>query len=84
MLRGALILILLIVVAHAFWRMMDGVLDGLSGRARTGSQRGIHMVRDPVCGTFVVPERAVAIEDGSRRVFFCSTTCREKYRSGNA
>jgi YHS domain-containing protein len=37
------------------------------------------MVRDPVCGTFVLPERAVTVADGSTRVFFCSTACRDKY-----
>ena len=46
--------------------------------------RGVNMVRDPVCGTFLLPERAVTLGDARRRVFFCSTTCRDKYRARSA
>jgi YHS domain-containing protein len=38
------------------------------------------MVRDPVCGTFVLPDQAFTIVDGRSRVFFCSGACRDKYR----
>jgi YHS domain-containing protein len=38
------------------------------------------MVRDPVCGTFVLPDHALTIVDGRSRVFFCSGACRDKYR----
>jgi hypothetical protein len=38
------------------------------------------MVRDPICGTFVLPDRAVSLTDGRQRVFFCSTACRDTYR----
>jgi len=34
-----------------------------------------------VCGTYVVPNRAVAITDGRRQVFFCSAICRDKYQA---
>ena len=80
-----LLLVLAMVVARAVWRVIDGVMDGLSGRAaRTQGghvpARAVQMVRDPVCGTYVIPDRAVALSDGSSRVFFCSTNCRDKYR----
>ena len=83
MFRLVLFVILSIFVARAFWRMVDGVLEGLSGRPpRSNIQsRGMQMVRDPVCGTFVVPDRAVAVSDGRRQVFFCSLVCRDKYRA---
>jgi YHS domain-containing protein len=42
------------------------------------------MVRDPVCGTFVVPDRAVRLTDGREPVFFCSTACRDKFRARTA
>ncbi len=84
MLRIVLILVLFIVIARAFWRVVDGVIEGMGG---TGSSRGTHMPargvqmeRDPVCGTYVVPERAIALVDRGRRVYFCSTACRDKYR----
>jgi YHS domain-containing protein len=39
------------------------------------------MVRDPVCGTFVVPERAVSLSVGREIVYFCSVACRDAYRA---
>jgi YHS domain-containing protein len=39
------------------------------------------MERDPVCGTFVVRERAISIGAGDRRVYFCSVRCRDKYQA---
>jgi YHS domain-containing protein len=83
MIRVALVLILLVFIARTFWRVVDGMLEGLTGRrpgART-PQRSTQMVRDPVCGTFILPGQAVTLADGSRRVYFCSTNCRDKYRT---
>jgi|SRR6266851_10527301 YHS domain-containing protein len=81
--RFALFILLAIFVARAFWRLVDGIVEGASGRSRGTStpQRGVSMVRDPVCGTFVVPERAVTIADGRTTVSFCSEACRDKYRA---
>jgi YHS domain-containing protein len=81
-----LLLVLAMIMARAAWRLIDGVLEGLAGRAgrSAGGQvpaRGVQMVRDPVCGTYVIPERAIALSDGSGRVFFCSVACKETYRA---
>jgi YHS domain-containing protein len=82
MLRIALLLILFMVLGRTFWRIIDGLVEGITGRTRTGvTQQGMAMVRDPVCGTFVLPERAVSLSDGRSRLFFCSDTCRDKYRA---
>ena len=82
MLRIALLILLLIFLARAFWRVVDGIIEGVTGRPRSRSpRRGAQMVRDPVCGTFVLPDRAVTLGDGSQRVFFCSAACRDKYRT---
>ncbi len=83
MFRIVLFVILSVFVARAFWRMVDGVIEGLSGRppGKNVQSRGVQMARDPVCGTYVVPDRAVAITDGRRQIFFCSTVCRDKYRA---
>ena len=83
MLRVALLVLLCVFVARTFWRMVDGLIEGLTGqppgRAKT-PRRAVQMARDPVCGTFVVPERAVALTDGRSQLFFCSTACRDKYK----
>jgi YHS domain-containing protein len=82
MLRLILFVVLAVFVARVFWRIFDNIVEGASGpRARTPvPDRGVPMVRDPVCGTFVVPDRAVILVDGGARVHFCSEACRDKYR----
>jgi hypothetical protein len=87
LLRLALIVVLAIVVARAFWRVVDGFVAGVGGTRRGGSQvptHGVQMVRDPVCGTFLLPDHALTMRDGRAQVFFCSDTCRDKYRAGAA
>ena len=84
MLRFALLLISFIFVARIFWRIVDSFMEGMTGRTRQQTQvpqPGVPMARDPVCGTFVLPDRALTLVDGRTRVFFCSDVCRDKYRS---
>ena len=83
MLRVVLLLVLSIVISRMFWRIVRSFNEGVAGGRREsgGPPRGVAMVRDPVCGTFVVPERAVALVHGRSRVFFCSDACRDKYRT---
>jgi YHS domain-containing protein len=84
MLRLLLLVVLFIVVARVFWRVVDNVIAAASGRPPGGSstpQRGVSMARDPICGTFVLPERALSLADGGVRVYFCSEACRDEYRS---
>lgn len=94
LLADLLWLILSAVVVRAVWRVIDGVMEGMSGPSRRAGARppngggvparGVQMVRDPVCGTYVVPTSALVVADGSRQVFFCSATCRDKYRARTA
>jgi YHS domain-containing protein len=85
LLRYVLIGILIIFIARAFWRVVDGIIDGLTGgQGRARMQSGVKMERDPVCGTFVVPDATLSLGDGRRRVFFCSPRCRDKYRARTA
>ena len=86
MFRFALLMILFIFIARAFWRVVDGIIEGITGTPRTPARRsrGVAMVRDPVCGTFVLPDRALSITVGRRQLFFCSPSCRDKYRAKTA
>ena len=84
MLRFLLFLALSIFVARAFWRLLDGIVEGASSRQPRGGQapeRGVSMVRDPVCGTFVLPASAITLVDGRTRLYFCSDKCRDQYRA---
>ena len=84
LLRLVLFVVFAVIVARAFWRLVDGIVEGISGRPRRGGghvpARGVQMVRDPVCGTFVVPSNALSLADGRLSVYFCSPACRDKYR----
>jgi YHS domain-containing protein len=75
--------LLFILLARALNRLWGGFKEGLGVRASGGPQvpqRGVQMVRDPVCGMFVVPSSALRIGDGRSSVYFCSQECRDKYR----
>lgn len=81
--RYILIFLLVAFLARALWRLLAGFIEGVTGTppgARV-PQRGVQMVRDPVCGTFVVPGRAVMLVEGAERVHFCSDRCRDQYRA---
>jgi YHS domain-containing protein len=82
LLRLALFIILAFFIGRAFWRLLDGIVEGASRGSRGARvpQRGTQMVRDPVCGTFVVPDLALSLGDGSNTVYFCSDICRDKYK----
>jgi YHS domain-containing protein len=41
----------------------------------------VPLARDPVCGTFVVPSRALSGGTGDDIRFFCSEKCRRTYEA---
>ena len=81
--RTLLLFILLLFLARAVLRFLGGVVQGVSTSGRTGggpaSPPVTKMVQDPVCGTYVVPGKAVALARGGLTTFFCSEACRQKY-----
>jgi uncharacterized protein len=86
MVRYVLIALLVLMAVRAVWRLVQGIVEGVS-EVRPGPsapRHGVQMLRDPVCGTFVVPDRAVSVSEGRQRVYFCSDACREKYRARTA
>lgn len=89
MVRFLLLAVLFTIAARMLWRIVDGIIEGATGESRsTRSTRtqapSVPMVRDPVCGTFVLPERAVKLVDGRQQIYFCSESCRDKYRARTA
>lgn len=83
MLRYLLLLVLFFIVARMFWRLVDGIVEGVTG-PRPGSRQvrpGTKLVRDPVCGTYIVPNTTLSLTSGSSTHYFCSEGCRSKYRA---
>jgi YHS domain-containing protein len=72
--------IVLLLVVRAAWKVLANLFTVTAGARRTtatGEPRAMKLVRDPVCGTYVSPDSAIA--DG--RNYFCSEKCRDEYRS---
>jgi YHS domain-containing protein len=44
------------------------------------SRPGGVLHKDPVCGTYVSDDSAIAKTIGGQKVYFCSPECRDKYR----
>jgi YHS domain-containing protein len=84
-LRFLLLAILILFVARAFWRVMDGVIEAAGGKRRAGggggAARPVKLQRDPVCGTFVAPSNALSLTNGRTTLYFCSERCRDEYQS---
>ena len=79
MIKLLLLVILVLLVARAFWRVVDGILDAAAG----GEKRvpPVKLVRDPVCGIYVAPNPGLSLTTGRTTHYFCSEECRSKYRA---
>lgn len=82
--RALLLFVLFWVIARLFWKFIGGVVSGASAAGqqagrRGGMQSGVKMLPCPVCGTYVVPGKAMMQTSGSGPVYFCSDKCRAAY-----
>jgi hypothetical protein len=66
----------LLVLMYAGLSILRGLLRAFTpaGQVRGTAAAG-HLVKDPVCGTYVPEATAIHVGDA----FFCSETCRRKY-----
>jgi YHS domain-containing protein len=84
LLRTLLIVVLVLLIVRFVWRLMQGIAVGMSGppsAARTRQSTPVKMVADPVCGTYVVPGKALQATRGRETHYFCSDTCRAKWEA---
>ena len=86
MARALLFFVLFVLLVRALSQLWRGLVQGIQGTQGRASvpTRGVQMMRDPVCGTFVVPDRAVMLSVGRERLYFCSDSCRDAYRARTA
>jgi YHS domain-containing protein len=71
-------LLLLYFVLRALSRLWHGIVEGMSVPRET-QPAAVPLARDPVCGTFVVPARALTGGTGADIKYFCSENCRRTY-----
>jgi YHS domain-containing protein len=84
LLRFLLLLVLGLLIVRAVWRVIAGMADGIArppGSRGGPPERGVQMVRDPVCGTFLLPGSALTLSDQGTVRYFCSEKCREAYKA---
>ena len=83
MIRALLVIVLLLAVAWAFWRFVDGIIDTFGGlpkdRKRGRRAAAVKLVRDPVCGTWVDPTTSLAAQTRGSVHYFCSDKCRDTF-----
>ncbi len=83
--RTLLLFLLMLALARALMRFVGGVVQGASSQAgpagRTPHTAPVpkKMIQDPVCGTYVLPGKALELSRGRETLFFCSDACRQKY-----
>jgi YHS domain-containing protein len=79
--RLVLLFLLVVLVARGLRQLLSGMTEGMrAGRPQRPPEQGVRMVRDPVCGVFVVPSRALALQDKGQTRYFCSEKCRSQYQ----
>ena len=86
MARFILLIVLFLLIARTFWRFIDAIVRAASGPqahggTRSSGQSAVKMQQCPVCGTYVVPGKAISIVSGGAPVYFCSDKCRAEYQS---
>ena len=84
-LRVLIVLFVLRLLLRAIFPRGIGAPGAAGGPRRTRTERiGGELVRDPQCGTYIPKARAVVSGTGSKALYFCSTTCRDKFLSAEA
>ena len=78
MIRLIVWLLLASLVLRSLVRLLRGVSEGMRPPAPK-PPAAVPLVRDPVCGTYVVPTNALSAGTGSQMKFFCSENCRRAY-----
>jgi YHS domain-containing protein len=80
--RLVLLALLLLVIAWAFWRFVDGIIEAFGGLPpKSRSKTPVKLVRDPVCGTWVAPHNSLGLRAGDVTHYFCSDQCRDSFRT---
>lgn len=82
MIRILLLAVLLIMVARAFWKLVDSIIEGSRGTSarQRGQAPAVRLVRDPVCGTHVPPRPTLSLTTAGTTYYFCSERCLNEYR----
>jgi hypothetical protein len=76
MARLILWLILALIIGRMVWRFVYAIFEGAGMLREKGERSAVKLVRDPVCGVYVVPSKALTAGSGPAMKYFCSEKCR--------
>jgi hypothetical protein len=83
--RALLLILLFIFLARAVWRLLEGIVRGAMGPASDAGHRPagappptVKMAQCAVCGTYVVPAKALTGVSRGQAIYYCSEACRGK------
>ena len=72
-------LLLIAMALRGLVKLLRGVSEGLYGPPAPKAPKAVPLARDPICGTYVVPSKALSAGAGAQTKFFCSDNCRRAY-----
>ena len=73
-------LVLLLILGRFVWRFMYAVFEGAGLlKENRNEPPAVKLVRDPICGMYVVPGKALSAGSGSGTQYFCSEKCRQQW-----
>ena len=79
MVRLLIWLVLAFIVGRMIWRFVYAVMEGAGMLKDQSSPAAVKLVRDPVCGVFVVPQHALTAGSGAATRYLCSEKCRSAW-----
>ena len=79
MARVILWIILASIVIRIAWRFVRAIMEGAGLLTGSSPPSSVKLVRDPVCGVFVVPSNALTAGSGASTKYFCSEKCRKAW-----
>jgi hypothetical protein len=83
LLRSLLLFLFFLFLARAVWRLLEGVARGAMGGGAPGRAAGpptaVKMTPCPVCGTYVVPAKALTGVAHGQVLYYCSEACRSRH-----
>jgi YHS domain-containing protein len=73
-------IVLVLLIVRAVLMLVRGVIQGANADGRVASPKRVQLMRDPVCGVYVTPSKAITERSGVGTAYFCSEKCREEWR----
>jgi YHS domain-containing protein len=73
-------LVLMLVIVRAIWMLVRGVLEGMETGSHPAPPPSVQLVRDPICGVYLVPSKALTASRGTGTAYFCSEKCRQQWQ----